>query len=229
MEMEYDGVELFIVREGVIYVNMSISDFYDELIGLKSLKKTLLIGIDGGGGAGKSTLARRIEGLNPTIITVVHMDDFYKPSADRKGVSIDKIAGYFDWKRVEQQVLIPLSLHNSTSYQRYDWDKDQLAEWHSIEAGNIIIIEGCYSLLKEIRHYYGLKIWVDSPKNVRLSRGIERDGEEKRYLWEDIWMPGEEHYKRIQNPIDASDIVIDGSGIKGDIEKEEIVIIKSYK
>lgn len=46
---------------------------------------------------------------------------------------------------------------------------------------------------------------------------MERDGEAKRYLWEDLWMPAEDDYIRVQQPIKRADWVIDGSGDKARI------------
>lgn len=52
----------------------------------KELNKTILIGIDGCGGAGKSTLAEAFKAVNPEKVTIIHMDDFYKLSKQRKYV-----------------------------------------------------------------------------------------------------------------------------------------------
>ncbi|EOP10632.1 hypothetical protein ICS_02884 [Bacillus cereus BAG2O-3] len=52
-----------------------------EQIRVKSVEQSLqIIGIDGCGGAGKSTIADKIKSKFSTV-TVVHMDDFYLPSA----------------------------------------------------------------------------------------------------------------------------------------------------
>lgn len=52
-----------------------------ERIQVRSAEQSLLIiGIDGRGGAGKSTLANKIKS-NFSTVTIVHMDDFYLPSA----------------------------------------------------------------------------------------------------------------------------------------------------
>uniref|UniRef100_UPI00406CEA9B uridine kinase family protein n=1 Tax=Paenibacillus sp. FSL H8-0168 TaxID=2921378 RepID=UPI00406CEA9B len=62
-------------------------------------------------------------------------------------------------------------------YQRYDWETDKLSEWHTVPAGGIVIIEGVYSIRKELEDKYDFKVWVDCPRKIRLSRGLERDGD----------------------------------------------------
>ena len=46
-------------------------------------RRTLLVGIDGRGGSGKSSLARRLEAC-ASDVTVVEFDDFYLPSRERE-------------------------------------------------------------------------------------------------------------------------------------------------
>ena len=40
----------------------------------------------------------------------------------------------------------------------------------------------------------GYTIWVDCPCEVRLRRGVERDGERMRAVWVEEWMPAEDLY-----------------------------------
>jgi uridine kinase len=173
---------------------------------------TYLIGIDGFGGSGKSTLAKKMKEHCPGI-TIVHMDDFYLPSAEiisthpmEKPVGAD-----FDWQCLVKQVIEPLSQEKEGYYQRYDWERDTLAEWHRVPFGGIVIIEGVYSLREELSPHYDLKIWVDCPREIRLSRGIERDGEEAREMWEDNWMLSEDIYFEKQKPILKADLVVKGT------------------
>ncbi|WP_180956517.1 hypothetical protein [Bacillus canaveralius] len=58
-----------------------------------------------------------------------------------------------------------------------------------------------------------------------MSRGIERDGEEKRHLWEDLWMPAEEFYIKSQNPMDKVDLIIDGTGRSSNIQDLQVNVI----
>jgi uridine kinase len=159
----------------------------------------ILIGIDGPGGSGKSTfavaLARRLQ-QERISAAIVHMDDFFLPSTQRPaGDGADKPPGSdFDWQRLRHQVLIPLAHHQPTSYQRYDWLTDKLSEWHTLAGCQVVIVEGIYTLLHELRVLIDLTIWIDCPRAIRLARGIARDGEAARTRWERDWMPAEDRY-----------------------------------
>jgi uridine kinase len=176
-------------------------------------RRTLVVGIDGRGGAGKSTLAERMgNALGDT--TVVQFDDFYRPAAERMKrheSGDDEVGGDFDWRRIRDQVLKPLAVDALARYQRYDWDLDRLAEWHVVEPGGVVIVEGSYSTRPELRDFYELTIWVDAPHELRLLRGIQRDGEQARSRWLDEWMPEEDRYVAFANPEAHADFVLDGS------------------
>ncbi|WAH36718.1 uridine kinase family protein [Alicyclobacillus dauci] len=100
-----------------------LSKFYK----LPTNRDTLLVGIDGGGAVGKSTIAEKMIELDENV-TIVHMDDFYRPSQERNFVNPDIIGANFDWDRVRSQVLIPLRRDEQGRYQRYDWDTDQMVD-----------------------------------------------------------------------------------------------------
>lgn len=190
----------------------------DLLVKLRNIPRsgrTLLVGIDGCGGSGKSTLAKQLEALGEDV-TVVHMDDFYLSSVQRATVDPAEIGGSFDWRRVRQQVLVPLSQDVPGWYQRYDWESDRLAEWHDVPTGGTVILEGVYSLRKELAGFYTFRIWVESPRTLRLARGIARDGEEARPLWEQEWMPAEDRYVQAHRPDSIANMVIDGTGVQSD-------------
>ncbi len=130
------------------------------------------------------------------------MDDFFLPSTQRPaGCGADKpLGGDFDWQRLRDQVLIPLAHNQPASYQRYDWPTDMLAEWQTLAGCQVVIVEGVYALRHELRALYGLTIWIDCPRPIRLARGIVRDGETARAQWEHDWMPAEDHYIATERP-----------------------------
>lgn len=167
---------------------------------LSALKHPVIIGIDGCGGSGKSTFAAELSsslGLAP----IIHFDDFYKPSRERSRSTVSEPVGWqFDWQRLEKDVLKPLLAGKEANYQRYDWTMDCLADWRNIHALLPIIIEGIYTLRSELSLYYDLRLWIECSRDVRLKRGLERDGERTRSQWEDDWMKEEDRYIALYNP-----------------------------
>ncbi|PEA44686.1 uridine kinase family protein [Bacillus wiedmannii] len=184
-----------------------------EQIRVKSVEQSLLIiGIDGCGGAGKSTLANKIKSKFATV-TIVHMDDFYLPSSQiiNEHPMNKSIGADFDWKRLLQEVLDPISNGIEGCYKRYDWETDSLAETHTVPAIGIVIIEGVYAARQELAEMYDLKIWVNCPRETRIKRGIARDGETARDMWENNWMVAEDMYVESHKPHEFADFIIDGT------------------
>lgn len=180
--------------------------------------QTVIVGIDGASASGKSTLAAKLRELDDRV-TVVHMDDFYRPSKERKSVNPKVIGANFDWERTRDQVLTPLIHNHFGRYQRYDWDTDKMAEWHNVSSGGIVIIEGCFSTRSELLSFYDVRIWVDCPKHICRERVIlrEQEGSDNRYLWENIYRPAEEKYIEVQRPGEYADIIIDGASKAGNL------------
>lgn len=170
-----------------------------------------IIAIDGPGGSGKSTLAEELLSYLPGAFTV-HMDDFYKPKYLREEpLSKTEIGGYFDWERIEKQIIIPFAENRDIKYQKYNWQFDSLNDWVLIPKSSNVIVEGIYSSRKELSHYYNLKIWIECPPDVRLSRGIERDGIEMKEYWQKVWMKQENDYFEKQEPFKSANIIISNS------------------
>jgi uridine kinase len=188
---------------------------YDELAALlRPTGSTALLGIDGAGGSGKSTFARRLEGVDPQAVTLVEVDDFYRPTGNRADDGAPgeiPLGASVDWVRLREQVLAPLREGRGASYQRYDWDRDALAEWHHVDHGGVVVVEGVYSTRAELRSFYDFRIWIDAPRDVRLARGIARDGKQARARWEHEWMPAEDRYLDEHRSRDAAHLVVDGS------------------
>ena len=185
-----------------------IDDLFASIAGqLASPQPTgrpLLAGVDGAGGAGKSTFATHLaQGLRErgAAAEIVHVDDFYLPSAERNcRHRDDRVGADFDWRRLRDQVLVPLRSGQPASYPRYDWGADALAEWHAIPDVQVILVEGVYVLRRELRPCYDVMVWIDCPREMRLARGLARDGLAARAQWEEEWMPAEDRYIASHQP-----------------------------
>lgn len=62
------------------------------------------------------------------------------------------------------------------------------------------------------RDAYDVRVWVEAPREVRLARGVARDGEGARATLTEVWMPSEDRYVERDDPIPSAHLVVDGSG-----------------
>ncbi|NQW21062.1 MAG: AAA family ATPase [Chloroflexi bacterium] len=180
----------------------SFEDIVDAIrsAAIDSADSTLLIGIDGAGGSGKSTLAKNLsESLDGA--TVIRLDDFADWSDDSN----------WELSTFAERVLIPFVAGITSKHQRYDWPTDSLGEWFEIPSTGIAIVEGVTALRPDLRGYWHVSIWVDCPRELRLERGVSRDGEEIRSKWVNEWMPGEDAYFERDRPSAIAQFIFDGS------------------
>ena len=188
---------------------------------------TRLVFIDGLGGAGKSVLA---EALAAELgAPLIEGDDFYRDSAERQASAPEpeSVGASFDWRRLERQVLAPLLLGEEARYQRYDWDADRLGDWVSAPGHGTVVVEGVYMLRTELRRYASVSIWVETPREVRLDRGILRDGEAARSRWIDEWMPAEDAYVSAMRPDAAATLVVDGQSHHGIDPRRDVIVLEA--
>ena len=159
---------------------------------------TRIIAIDGCGGAGKTTFAASLAG-SLDHCPIIHTDDF--ASWDHP----------VDWyPRLIEQVLEPLRQNHVAHYQKFDWQANQLGQWETLEPCYVMILEGVSASRSEFRRYLSFSIYIETNRELRLKRGIERDGEEMLPLWQQ-WMAEEDEYVLRDRPQEYADIVISGN------------------
>ena len=158
-----------------------------------------LIAIDGHGGAGKSTLAQKLAGL--LNAQIINLDDF--DSVLERGQYRPKL---------EEEILKPIQQGiKKLSYKRTSWWPDHHPEPVKDQPVTpIMILEGASSARKEFRPYLTYAIWVETPMEICMKRGLERDGQKARKRWEE-WFAKEEKYIKRDNPQDYADIIVSGN------------------
>jgi uridine kinase len=172
--------------------------------------KPALLAIDGHSGAGKSSLAGALQGARPDAV-VVHTDDFYRPLDPQYRASLDAAGGYaeyYDWQRLEAQVLRPLSRGGPARYRKYDWGSNDLGEWGEIKPSGLVIVEGCYSARPELRSYYDAIVLVVTPPAERERRQRLRDDANNEWL--DRWDAAERLYMERSGLSNYADLVVSG-------------------
>jgi uridine kinase len=192
-----------------MYETNSVCELGQVAARIAKVGRRPVVGIDGPGGSGKSTLAELLAGLLPGAC-VVQADDFYLPSTLRPGEEAG-IAANYDLDRLTAQVLQPVAAGERAAYQRYDWDDDRLGDWVTLPETGPVIVEGVYCTRDDLRAFYTYEIFCTASREVRLRRGLARDGEEARHQWVEVWMPAEDRYIAAQRPQDRADLVLDGS------------------
>ena len=167
------------------------------------------VAIDGPSGAGKSTLA---EALRSSIqsATVVHVDDFYsEEGVDPSGAMDleDACDQYVDWLKLFELVLQPLKDGENGYYQVYDWVAQRPDKWVTLEPRGVLIVEGVYAMRPELREVYDVKVFVDTPPEIRLRRLGERSDNP---IWVERWAEAEVWYNANLRPIDYADVIVSG-------------------
>jgi uridine kinase len=158
-----------------------------------------LVGVDGCGGAGKTTFAERLS-LAAGGCPVVHTDDFASFEQPTEG-----------WPRLLAEVIEPLSRNGVAAFHPYDWVARRLDPALTVvDPAPLVIVEGVGAIRAAWRDTLALRVWVETPRPLRLTRGLERDGDHMAdfWLW---WMEAEDRYVDTERPQVHADLVVDGA------------------
>ncbi|MBQ3419200.1 MAG: uridine kinase [Erysipelotrichaceae bacterium] len=150
------------------------------------LKKPIIIGIAGGSASGKTTIAQMLyDSFEKTkSVTIIREDDYYKDQShmafeDRVKTNYDHPFA-FDHDLMESQIK---DLLNGITINKpvYDFTVHNRSEKiEVIEPRDVIIIEGLFVLEEKcIRDLLDIKIYVDTPYDVRFIRRMTRDIKER--------------------------------------------------
>ena len=117
----------------------------------------------------------------------------------------------FDLDRLRRSVLDPLLTGETVVFDGWDWATKVSRPGRTLKPTGVIIVEGVCALHQMFRDDLSARVWVDAPRDVRLARGVARDGESSRSTWLDVWMPNEAAYIDRDDPVSCAHLVIDGS------------------
>lgn len=142
--------------------------------------KKFLIGIAGGSGSGKTTLAEMItEEIGKDRVLLLSMDRYYKDlsklkPAERKKVNFDAPES-IDWALFKKQIN-QLLKNKKVKAPIYSFTKHIRTGYEIIRPKEVIIIEGIFALYdEEICNLMKVRLFVETPPDIRLIRRIQRD------------------------------------------------------
>lgn len=155
-----------------------------------------VIAVDGPSGSGKTTLAADL--ADALDAPTVHMDDLF-PGWDGLAPAPGLLT---------TQVLEPLARGERAAYRQWDWATSRWAERVPVPATDLLIVEGCGASVGPAAPYAAVRLWVEAHPDVRMARGIARDGEAFRPHWQ-RWARQEEQVFGADQTRGRADLVID--------------------
>jgi uridine kinase len=143
--------------------------------------KPLIIGIAGGSGSGKSTVARNVaQALHAETVAFIDMDAYYRnhahlPLAERRRVNWDH-PDAFDWELLVGQ-LTQLAAGESIEKPVYDFVSHTRSDQTVVvPPAEVVVIDGILLFTEQrVRELCDVKVFVDADADIRLIRRIKRD------------------------------------------------------
>lgn len=154
--------------------------------------KTVLVGIAGGTGSGKTTVARKIiKAFKNEEAVLLEQDCYYKDLAHLP-YEVSRKTNFDHPDSLDFDLLIEhlnlLNSHSPIQKPLYDFTTNsRLKDSETIQPSRIIIVEGILIFaLESLREMFDVKIFVDTDADERLLRRIERDIKERGRSFESI-------------------------------------------
>ena len=155
------------------------------------MNKAFIIGIAGGTGSGKTTLAENIVTHFGQSITLLCHDDYYKahdelPYSEREKLNYDH-PDAFDTELLISH-LEALKRGESIACPIYDYTvHNRSNRTKIIEPTPVILLEGILIFASpEVRELLDMKVFVDTDADVRILRRIVRDVRERERTLESV-------------------------------------------
>lgn len=148
-------------------------------------RRPVIVGVAGGTGSGKTTVASRIlDGVGTENITYIPHDAYYRdlshlPRSMRAQVNFDHphaletklLIEHVKELRAGRPVAIPI--YDFATHTRTD-------ETRRVEVAPVVIVEGILVFVEvELRELFDVKIYIDTDADVRFIRRLRRDIEER--------------------------------------------------
>jgi uridine kinase len=161
----------------------------------------LVVGIAGGTGSGKTTVAKTIaEALPSTSVSMLEFDAYYRDRPDLApearaqlnfdhpdALEIDLLVEHLRSLRAGETVAVP----------RYDFKNHRReTEPRMLAPAPVIVVEGILVFVDaRVRELLDMKIFVDTDSDIRVFRRIRRDMEHRGRSFESV---REQYYKTVR-------------------------------
>jgi len=141
---------------------------------------SFVIGIAGGTGAGKTTVARNVADAVGESVTRIPVDNYYEDHShlefeERKSINYDHPSA-FEWELLRAH-FSRLCAGESVEMPQYDFEiHNRTDERVAVTPSEILVLEGIFALYDDaILEMLDLRVYVMTDADVRILRRIERD------------------------------------------------------
>ena len=188
-----------------------------------------IIGIAGGSGCGKTTLACRLErALPPSTIATIGLDQYYHEQRDLSeeergrlnydhpsSLDVDLLIKHLDI--LKGGVAVESPVYDFTIHTRADTTLP-------VEPRPVIILEGILALVDvRLRKRIDISIYVDTPPDLRFIRRLQRDIKERGRTMESVCRQYLETVRPMHQQFVKSQRIFANTVLRGDIDFEAAV------
>jgi uridine kinase len=177
-----------------------------------------VIALDGGSGAGKSTIA--VELARALGAVIVPQDDFYAAYVSHREWHVRSPAecarDVIDWRRLRRDALEPLRAGSAARWQLIDFAAGVRADgtytmserYAELPPSTAIVLDGAYSASPAIADLVDIAVLVDVPIAERRRRLDAREDAVFLRDWHARWDPVEDFYFTHVRPKRSFDFVL---------------------
>ena len=145
----------------------------------------MIIGISGGTGSGKTTVANRIlESVSASEVVFIQQDSYYRNLKDLP-LDYNKVANFDHPDALDNDLLVhhvrKLKAGEGIDLPLYDFKTNsRLHETRRVEPKPIVIVEGILIFADpRLLEQMDIKVFVDTPDDIRFIRRLRRDVAER--------------------------------------------------
>lgn len=182
--------------------------------------RPLLIAIDGGDGAGKTTFAAELAAFladRGRQVRQTSLDWFHFPRDHRHALGRTPEAvwtRHFDYRTARRELLEPWLAGPGARY-RARWH-DVVSDAHFYEADEsvpedgLLIVDGVFAQREELRDLWDLVVYLDADELIRVARMAERDGspDDPEHPDQLRYLQAQRRYRASCDPVGRADVVV---------------------
>jgi uridine kinase len=164
------------------------------------MQTNFIVGIGGGSGSGKTSLATKLASLYPTQVQIINLDNYYKPKHLLAKLNGSNAINYDHPDNLNYDSLceqLTLLKQGQYVFQPKVSFYGEASPMLTLQPKPIVLVEGIFCLVKaQLRNFLDYKIFIEVNAQIRLARRLVRDIDERQISYQ----AGLEQFKSMTQP-----------------------------